>query len=205
MSARKSDSSWARYDWFTFLFAAALAVLLLWLFLSRAGTPPSGAAGPAAADQGPASAVMAEGGPPAAAPAADSAQAAPADGVQAAPAADGVQAVPAPVITTDAAQSAPGAVQAAVPPPAAMPETLPACQALDVGCGAVAAAGAPAIQLRAAPALSAPVSAEVPAGTPLMLLEVLQGGPEGTWWRLFTAGGVEGWVNGDSPLSVSGQ
>jgi hypothetical protein len=88
-----------------------------------------------------------------------------------------------------------------VPAPPTLPVPFPTCATPDVGCGAYIAAPAGAtVELRGAAELAAPAQARLPGGTPVFLLELLRGGPEGTWWRVRTVDGVEGWVSGEDQV-----
>jgi hypothetical protein len=177
MAAPRAPHGWVAYDWLKLGVATTL-----FLLLARSVLP---AAAPDAPAPTPAQATGVEATAQSPLPALPSAEIA-------------VTAPPPPPT-----QAPPPPTEAPPPPPPAPFATpLPACPALDVGCGAfVTPLGAPSVELRAEPSSGAAIVGTLAPATEVFLLEVLRGGPEGSWWRLQTADGSTGWLGGDDRLS----
>lgn len=75
----------------------------------------------------------------------------------------------------------------------------PSCTTLAVGCDAwVTRVGGQALRVRSSPGTDQPIIKRLPSGTQLTLIEGPRSAGSLTWWRVTTAGGDEGWVNGEN-------
>jgi hypothetical protein len=73
------------------------------------------------------------------------------------------------------------------------------CPELGPGCTAwVTRAGGFSLRMRSAAGVDQEITARLPVGTQVELLEGPQAVGEFTWWRVRTLGGREGWVSGEN-------
>ncbi|GAB4172261.1 MAG: hypothetical protein Fur005_34050 [Roseiflexaceae bacterium] len=73
------------------------------------------------------------------------------------------------------------------------------CPELGLGCTAwVTRAGGFSLRMRSAAGIDQEITARLPVGTQVELLEGPQAVGEFTWWRVRTLGGREGWVSGEN-------